>query len=89
MAPPNYKWIIEGHDGANGKILTTVVSGNFGEPRITEILRCLASRALTADEVVQDLTQPSRGRLHVHVDRRAGQLMTVGSPFFAARRVKG
>ena len=46
------KWVIEGYD-SNKKILDTSVAGNLGEPRITEILRCLASRCLLHDEILR------------------------------------
>ena len=82
------KWVIEGDDGNDGKCFSTEVSARFGEPRLTEILRCLASRHLTPDEVVQDATKPDRGRLFVHADRRNRTLMTVGTPVYTARFVR-
>lgn len=39
---------------------------------MTEILCCLASRHLTLEEVVEDLSKKDRGRLRVHVDGRNG-----------------
>ncbi len=82
------KWIVEGHDDDREKILCATFSARFGKPRMTEILRCLASRHLTPEEVVEDLSKEDRGRLHVHVDRSNGSLMTTGNPFYAARFVR-
>ena len=81
------KWVIKGYD-SNKKILDASVAGNLGEPRITEILRCLASSCLTPDEIVEALARPDRGMLSVHVDRPNKTLMTVGNPHYAARFVQ-
>ena len=81
------KWVIEGFDSTN-KILDGSVAGGFGEPRITEILRCLASSCMTSDEILEELARPDRGGLSIHVDGPNETLMTVGNPHYVARFVQ-
>ncbi|MDE0055388.1 MAG: hypothetical protein OXT64_14220 [Gammaproteobacteria bacterium] len=76
-------WEIVGYNGTKETYRETVHAG-FGHRQIEEILRRLASRDLTPQEVVEDSVKQDLGRLHVN-NQGDTMLMTVGNPYYVAQ----
>lgn len=75
-------WWIEGFDGTVATF--RVPMPPMPKSRVIEILRCLAARNMTADEIFEDSVEDKWRRLRVFDD--GDLLRTDGNPHYLARR---